>query len=153
MSLTSFKDFDMAYIEGFIFSDPGLVTIVDPDVLPQRDTSNYVEQAGAPDDHENTIQRQASIGEYYIRLLTRLFRLRTRSPQSDLQRSSSNSSAASYSSQRVHEALRAQKNIAAFPEFRSNPTFFRRKAPLQGQYRSLKGRTLNALRPTTCHAS
>lgn len=156
MSLAScIRDLDTVSLEEIIFSDMSLddhyVTGVDPNQFPHdRDISNHVKPTEPVNCSGNSGQRQTS-REYCVRLLTRLFRFRGRPPHDDenLQRMSSNASVASYSSQRLHEVLRADENMVAFPEFRSNQTFFQRKSPLQGRYRSLKGKTLEAVRRTT----
>lgn len=150
MSFASFKDFDSSYLEEFSFPDIGLFTAYNPDLMPRGNMSNHVNQDESIDGPESQDQDQTG-GKYYIRLLTRLFRFGTRpshgvDANNNLQRISSNSSAASYCSQRLHQVLRDEQSMIAFPTFRRNPTFFQRKSPPQGRYRSLKGKTLGAVR-------
>lgn len=151
MSLTDFtilvsecfnKDFDPAYIGDYIFFDGGLLTVSDPDILPEREMSDHDYQEGSMIVQENLSQyREARNFIDNFRSLARILKPRAQ-PSHNLQRVPSSSSITSYSSQRLHEVLRAHVGLTAFPTFRRNPTFLQRKAPPKGHYRSLTGDNL-----------
>lgn len=126
-ALTSFiseatKDLDLAYIIS-AFIEAGMTSVVDFDVNAELEGGKI----------KSVFEPNGSS------LAQRVHQLR---PSNELQRISSDSSAQSICSQRLHEYFRVQESLTSFPRLQKSSFLFWRRRVTKGKHRSLHGKSL-----------